>query len=233
MSSVRSDFSNSAYGVKVCTCPSLPAGNPGGLRTLLGVTADADTATDADLWDRLIAGDREALGHLFDRHGNAVYNFAFRRTASWSTAEEVVQATFLTTWRRATDRRLPPLAHASALPWLLGVAGPRGPERDPITPAGGRPPPPSRGAEPQADHADDVAARIDDERRMTEVRRAMAQIPVHERNTIELVLWSGLSVAEAADVLQVAEGTVKSRLARGRSHLARLLSQTTDSEDLS
>jgi RNA polymerase sigma-70 factor (ECF subfamily) len=79
-----------------------------------------------------------------------------------------------------------------------------------------------------------VAARIDDERRMAEVRRAMAEIPVQERNTIELVLWSGLSLAKAAQVLQVAEGTVKSPLARGRSHLARLFSEaSTDSEDLS
>ena len=197
------------------------------------MTADADTATDAQLWGRLIAGDREALGQLFDRHGNAVYNFAFRRTASWSTAEEVVQATFLTIWRRATERRLPHLAHASALPWLLGVAGNEGQNATRslrrVEGRRHRAEPP----EPLADHADEVAARIDDERRMTEVRRAMAQIPVHERNTIELVLWSGLSVAEAAEVLQVAEGTVKSRLARGRSHLSRLLSQATDSEDLS
>jgi len=198
------------------------------------VTADAETATDADLWHRLITGDREALGELFDRHGNAIYNFAFRRTASWSMAEEVVQATFLTIWRRATDRNLQPLTHPSALPWLLGVAGHEGQNATrSLRRAEGRrnrvhPP------EPLADHADDVAARIDDERRMAEVRRAMAQIPVQERNTIELVLWSGLSLAEAADVLHVAEGTVKSRLARGRSHLARLLSQaSTDSEDLS
>lgn len=85
-----------------------------------------------------------------------------------------------------------------------------------------------------ADHADDVAGRIDDERRMAEVRRAMAQIPAHQRVTIELVLWSGLSLAEAADVLRVAEGTVKSRLSRGRTHLARLLGPgPTHSEDAS
>lgn len=87
---------------------------------------------------------------------------------------------------------------------------------------------------PMADHADDVAGRIDDERRMAEVRRAMAQIPAHQRVTIELVLWSGLSLAEAADVLRVAEGTVKSRLSRGRTHLARLLGPgPTHSEDAS
>lgn len=196
--------------------------------------ADADTATDPDLWDRLVAGEREPLAVLFDRHGNAVYNFAFRRTASWSLAEEVVQATFLTTWRRAQAGRLGPLDHATALPWLLGVAAHESQNAartlrraDRRTQAAHRP-------EPLADHADDVAARIDDERRMAEVRRAMALIPAHQRITIELVLWSGLSLAQAADVLHVAEGTVKSRLARGRAQLTRLLAPApADSEDRS
>lgn len=197
------------------------------------MTADTGTATDAQLWARLRDRDREALGELFDRHGNAVYNFAFRRTASWSLAEEVVQATFLTTWRGARDRRLGPLQHPSALPWLLGVAGHEGQNAtrtlrraDLRTRSAAGPP------VDNPDHADDVAARIDDERRMAEVRLALARIPAHERLTIELVLWSGLTVAEAADVLQVAEGTVKSRLSRGRAHLARLLTpSSTDPED--
>ena len=140
----------------------------------------------------------------------------------------------LTTWRRATDRRLRPLTHASALPWLLGVGAHESQNATRLLRRVERRQRQTAPPEPLADHADEVAARIDDERRMAEVRWAMAQIPVHERNTIELVVWSGLSVAEAADVLQVAAGTVKSRLARGRSHLARLLAQeSTDFEDLS
>ena len=195
------------------------------------MTADPGTATDTELWGLLRGGDREALGVLFDRHGNAVYNFAFRRTASWSVAEEVVQATFLTTWRRARDRRLSPLDHSTALPWLLGVAGHEAQNATRSLRRGERRNRQAEDPEPLADHADEVAARIDDQRRMAEVRRAMAAIPDHQRVTIELVLWSGLSLVEAADVLHVAEGTVKSRLARGRSHLARLLRPApTDSE---
>lgn len=197
------------------------------------MTAETDTATDAQLWARLRDRDREALGELFDRHGDAVYNFAFRRTASWSLAEEVVQTTFLTTWRRACDRRLGPLQHPTALPWLLGVAGHEGQNATRTLRRADRR---TRSAEPaidNPDHAEDVAARVDDERRMSEVRLALAKIPAHERLTIELVLWSGLTVAEAADVLQVAEGTVKSRLSRGHAHLARLLTPPTDPEDAS
>ena len=63
-----------------------------------GVTRDA---TDDVAWAALMGGDSEGLAALFDRHVRAVYNFAFRRTASWSQAEDVVQATFTTVWRRA------------------------------------------------------------------------------------------------------------------------------------
>ena len=66
-------------------------------------------ADDSDLWSRLSAMDPEAIGLLFDRHSKAVYNFAFRRTASWSTAEEIVQATLTTVWRKAAERSLPAL----------------------------------------------------------------------------------------------------------------------------
>ena len=191
------------------------------------MTADADTVTDVDLWQRLRGGDREALGELFDRHGNAVYNFAFRRTASWSLAEEVVQATFLTTWRRAVDHRLAPLDHTTALPWLLGVASHEGQNAARSLHRAERRDLRAEAPTSLGDPADDVAARIDDERRMAAVRRAMGQIPAHQRVVIELVLWSGLSLVEAADVLHVAEGTVKSRLSRGRTQLARVLQPTS------
>src|ERR687885_2388458 len=79
--------------------------------------------TDGDVWDALRACDPDALAVLFDRHGKAVYNFAFRRTSSWSTAEEALQGTFTTVWRRADEGRLEPLMRDSALPYLLKVAG--------------------------------------------------------------------------------------------------------------
>ncbi len=61
------------------------------------VVAESDEAT----WSRLCVGDPEALTEIYERHVDTVYNFAFRRTASWSVAEDAVQATFSTLWRRA------------------------------------------------------------------------------------------------------------------------------------
>jgi RNA polymerase sigma-70 factor (ECF subfamily) len=56
-----------------------------------------------------------------------------------------------------------------------------------------------------------------------DVRAALARLPVEQRAAIVLVDVQGYSVAEAAAVLGVAEGTVKSRCARGRARLAALL----------
>ena len=42
--------------------------------------------SDAELWHRLRSADEDAFRDLFLRHSTAVYNFFFRRTASWSVA---------------------------------------------------------------------------------------------------------------------------------------------------
>lgn len=60
--------------------------------------------------------------------------------------------------------------------------------------------------------------------------RAMAELPEAQRAAITLVDLYDLSVAEAAQVLGVAEGTVKSRCARGRAALGKLLREQLPSE---
>jgi RNA polymerase sigma-70 factor (ECF subfamily) len=86
---------------------------------------------------------------------------------------------------------------------------------------------------PDDDHAAEVARRLDDERRMSAIRRAMAELPRHERETLELVVWSGLTMAEAADALGVPVGTVKARLHRTRRRFPDLLSRIALNEELS
>jgi RNA polymerase sigma-70 factor, ECF subfamily len=180
-------------------------------------------ASDAELWRQLCGGDAGALTAVYERYVDAVYNFAFRRMASWSMAEDVVQATFTTLWRRARDGALPPLRLPTARALLLTMASNecanlrRSQRRRTALLLRLRPSPDT------ADHAPQVAERLDDERRMSEVRRAMGRLPESQQEAIELVVWSELSVAEAATQLGVAEGTVKSRLSRGRQRLAGLL----------
>ncbi|GAA3534768.1 RNA polymerase sigma factor SigM [Amycolatopsis ultiminotia] len=55
------------------------------------------------------------------------------------------------------------------------------------------------------------------------VRQALDQLPEDQRAPIVLVDVEGYSVAETAKLLGIAEGTVKSRCARGRGKLAKVL----------
>jgi RNA polymerase sigma-70 factor (ECF subfamily) len=71
------------------------------------------------------------------------------------------------------------------------------------------------------DHHAGVEVRID-------VRQALDQLPEGQRLALVLVDMHAMSVAEAASVLEVAEGTIKSRCARGRAAMAVLLGLDRD-----
>lgn len=177
--------------------------------------------SDEELWASIAAGDEFAFGRLFDRYSRPVYNHAFRLTGSWSTAEDVTQATFLIAWRRRHDARL---VDGSALPWLLVVA--TNAVRSEWRSARRwlallRRLPAERYTD--GDLADEVATRLDDERRMTEVLSVVRGLPPAEREAVALCLWSGVSYPDAAAVLGISEVAVRSRVSRARSRLARLM----------
>ena len=183
-------------------------------------------ADDRVLWSRLAGADDAALTELYRRHCDAVYNFAFRRTASWAAAEDVVQATFTAVWRRARAGTVDALRSETARAVLLVMAGQecanvaRTARRQRLL--HGRIEADSGGAV-SPDHAGTTAERVDDELQMSEVRRALRLIPQVQREAIELVVWSHCSIAEAAGALGVSEGTVKSRLHRARQSLSTVI----------
>jgi RNA polymerase sigma-70 factor (ECF subfamily) len=177
---------------------------------------------DGELWRRAAAGDQGAFATLFERHVEAVWNHAYRLTGSWSRAEDVASATFLTAWRKRTEVVL---IHQSALPWLYTVAANlahseyrrstrflRAVHRIPVQVA-------------VPDHADAVAGRVDDDRRLRVVLRAIAQLPRSEREAVELCLLGELSTADAAELLGVAEVSIRSRISRARARLRALLKE--------
>jgi RNA polymerase sigma-70 factor (ECF subfamily) len=79
---------------------------------------------------------------------------------------------------------------------------------------------------PDGQHSDDgphgrePAAPVQDHDTALVVREALAGLPVEQRAAIVLVDVQGYAVAEAAEILGVAEGTIKSRCARGRARMA-------------
>jgi RNA polymerase sigma factor (sigma-70 family) len=184
--------------------------------------------TDEQLWSACTLGDHSAFGELFERHSRAVYNHAFRLTGSWSAAEEVTQATFVTAWRRRKAARM---VDGSTLPWLLVVAtNTARTERRSARrwQALLRRVPPEPEAVP--DPANDVPARLDDERRMTALLALVRQLPRAEREAIALCVWSGVPYPQAATILGVGEGAVRSRVSRARARLARMVAESQEEE---
>lgn len=176
------------------------------------------TSDDQALWQRVVDGDGDAFATLFARHADAVVNYAFRRTADWSTAEDVTSLVFLEAWRRRGHVRF---HQESIRPWLIGVAHnvARNLWRSRLRYRRAL----SRiHAEVTPDPQDDIAGRIDDERRMTEVRTLISRMAAADRAVLELCAWAGLSYAQAAEVLDVPVGTVRSRLSRARRRLREL-----------
>ena len=173
--------------------------------------------SDRELWARAVDGDRDAFGRIFDRHARTVYNHLFRRTADWSEAEDLTSTVFLHAWRRRSETVLD---RDSALPWLLGIAdGLVSNTRRRLRRAEALLRRLVSHDEPVGDHADRVAGLVDAERRMSEIHQALARLPRHEREVVELCVWSGLDQQAAAAALGIAVGTVKSRLHRARRRL--------------
>jgi RNA polymerase sigma-70 factor (ECF subfamily) len=73
------------------------------------------------------------------------------------------------------------------------------------------------------DHAEDVATQIDADRRLKVVLDAVDKLPKGERQAVELCLLGELSTAETAEVLGIAEVSVRARISRARSRLRGLL----------
>ncbi|MFJ8470164.1 RNA polymerase sigma factor [Streptomyces swartbergensis] len=169
---------------------------------------------------RLRAGDPAAFAELFDSYSRGVYNHAFRLTADWSTAEDVMATTFMEAWRL---RGRIDTEGGSLRPWLLGIAtntarnqirSNRGYRRAAAATAAAERPVP--------DHADEVTTQIDDQRRLAATLRALGGLRRAEREVVALCLGEGLDYEAAAKALGIPVGTVASRLSRARRKLRSL-----------
>lgn len=178
--------------------------------------ATAPPDGDGALWAAARNGDREAFTELYHRHADAVWRHAHRLTGSATAAEDVLAATFLTTWRRRAEVQL---AGDSVRAWLLAVAGNeartewrRTRRRHRLFRRVGLAP-------HVVDHSDAVVASLDDRRRVHEVLAAVAELPAAQRDAVALCLVADVPYAEAAQVLGVPEATLRSRVHRARAAL--------------
>ncbi len=169
-------------------------------------------ASDAGLLDAHLAGDPDAFGELVRRHRDVLWAVALRTTGNPSDAEDALQEALISALRSVErfERR------SAVRTWLYRIVVNASLDR--LRRNAARPSSSIEGHDP-ADPADD-AARL--AQRM-DVMAALQQLSPGQRAAVVLVHVEGMSVAEAAEVLDLPEGTVKSRCSRGRAQLAQIL----------
>lgn len=175
-----------------------------------------DPRDDHALLAAHVAGDGEAFGVLVQRHRSRLWAVAVRTLRDPEDAADALQDALVSAYRGAGSFR----GDSAVTTWLHRVVVNACLDR--LRRAKTRP------TVPLPEHHDPVAPR--DEHAGTEARLdvlgALARLPETHRAAIVLVDLQELSVAEAAKVLGVAEGTVKSRCSRGRAMLAQILRPT-------
>jgi RNA polymerase sigma-70 factor (ECF subfamily) len=157
------------------------------------------------------------FGALFDRHARVIYNYCFRRTGDWATAEDLMSIVFLEAWRRRTTLR--ERSQDAILPWLYGVAtnvvrnNRRSSRRHSAALA--RLPP----AATETDIASATDNRLDDAYAMRDLLARLRRLPRAQQDVFVLCAWMDLTYEQVAAALNVPVGTVRSRLARARHRL--------------
>ena len=181
-----------------------------------------DDRDDRALVAAHVAGDRDAFTILVRRHRDRLWAVALRTMRDREEAADALQDALLSAYRNAGGYR----GEAAVTTWLHRVVVNACLDRMR-----------RRAARPSVPLGEtDIAAFQDDHatlERHLDVQAALARLPEPQRVAIVLVDLQELSVAEAAEFLGVAEGTVKSRCSRGRVALGRLLRGTPESEPAS
>nr|WP_246092921.1 RNA polymerase sigma factor [Subtercola boreus] len=173
--------------------------------------------SDRELLAGSVAGDRGSLAAILARHARPVTRYAWALVGSAADAEEVVQDTFLTCWRKAETIDL---VDDSLLPWLLATCRYLSMNLNR-----------SRYRHSTEELPDDLLVTDHDgaaRERLRWVREEIAQLTPLDRRVTELCLLEGRSYAEAAEELGLSVGAVRQRVSRSRGRLRKAV---TDNEE--
>jgi len=161
--------------------------------------------TDADLLAGHVDGDPDAFAELFRRHRDRMWAIALRTMGDPEEAADALQDALISAFRRAGSFR----GEAAVTTWLHRIVINACLDR--IRRKAVRP------TVPLVDQAlPDPSA---DREVGLDVAAALARIPAEQRAALVLIDMQGYSVEEAAAILDIPVGTVKSRCARGRARL--------------
>ena len=175
-------------------------------------------ASDEILIGWIAGGDRFAMQALYARYHVKVFRFVLRLVRNEASAQDLISEVFLDVWRQAARFE----GRSAVSTWILGIA--RFKALSSVR----------RRKEAQLD--EEEAERIEDEADTPEValqkkdtgevlRQCLAKLSPDHREIIDLVYYHEKSVEEVAEIVDIPENTVKTRMFYARKKLAELLKQ--------
>src|SRR6185295_13164308 len=178
-----------------------------------GKAAACETSSDEMLIERIAQGDQLAMRTLFGRHRVALYRWLLRLVGDEALAEDLLSDVFLDVWRQAAKFE----ARSSVSTWLLAIARYKAlsarrrridAELDEEVPV------------IIADPADNPELVLQKKNQTELVRHSLARLSPEHGEVIDLVYYHGKSVKEVAEIIGIAEATVKTRMFYARKKLA-------------
>jgi RNA polymerase sigma-70 factor (ECF subfamily) len=165
--------------------------------------------SDEALLSAVSRSDSAAFRELHDRYADRVFRFALTLVRNAHLAEEVLQETMIAVWKSAGRFK----GASKASTWILGIARNQAHSLLRREKRGQRLP-----EEPSASPDPAAVAEVS-----VKVQQALERLAPQQREVLHLVFYEEMSVAEAAEVLAIPAGTVKSRMFNARKALAKEL----------
>jgi RNA polymerase sigma-70 factor (ECF subfamily) len=185
-----------------------------------GTSADSAAGSDPqrELIQRVGRGDQDAFAELYDATAPLVHGVVLKVVRDLSHTEEVVQEVFVELWRVAP--RFDP-SKGSVASWVATIAHRRAVDRVRSEQASrNRVEKELTKIEPATDVVSETVVEVDQadfERRR--VRRALERLTAMQRQALELAYFGGYTYREVAVLLDVPEGTIKTRIRDGMIRL--------------
>jgi len=176
-------------------------------------------ADDRTLLARHVDGDPDAFGELVHRHRDRLWAVAVGTLRDPDEAADALQDALVSAFRRAAGFR----GDAAVTTWLHRIVVNACLDRARRRAVRRAEPLPDNDDQVPPTPADSVESVAEDGARQQAVLAALRRLPVEQRAALVLVDMEGYSVADAADLLGCAPGTVKSRCSRGRARLLPML----------
>jgi len=192
-----------------------------------------DAQVAALLVRRCIAGDAAAWEELVQRHHRRIYNICYRFAGSADDAQDLTQEVFIKMYRTLKSYDV---GKGAFMTWVTTITRNllvdhfRKTKQDRVTDSLDAAPSEHEDALPLSEQIEDQGASPDASARSQQVgetvHKALQKLSPDLREAVILRDLQDMDYREIATVLKVPEGTVKSRINRGRAELARLLQRT-------